>query len=230
MQADPSVLNLPPVLDQILSARTLPVGRLVLTGGGLLVGQWILSDVMHIPGGGLGLLAAGAGVFWIMRGSASASFQAPESLDAWIERCHQVLDQFETFEGDASSCSEQRRKARDVVERSGPQRLAVAFCEANGIPNVSELETALSGTGSLTLSMARPLIPFLARRNWPEGLLQEDVILYGLQAPLMAEDLLWLQQLPEDQPAWLLVRGLTDNDEARDGLLAQLPDRWKGRS
>lgn len=193
------------------------------------MGQWVLSDVMHIPGGGLGLLAAGAGVFWIMRGSASASFQAPESLDAWIERCRQVLDQFETFEGDGPSGSEQRRKAlADVVERSGPQRLAIAFCEANGIPKVSELETALTGTGSLTLSMARPLLPLQAKRSWPEGLLQEDVILYGLQAPLMAEDLLWLQQLPEDQPAWLLVNGLTDNDEARDGLLAQLPERWKG--
>ena len=222
-------MKLPQSLDQIVSAKTLPVGRLVLAGGTLLIGQWVLSDVMHIPGGGVGILAAGAGVLWISRGSASPSFQAPESLDAWIERCHQVLDQFETFEGDASSAAEQRREAlAEVVNRSGPQRLAVAFSEANGIPEVSELETALTGTGMLTLSMARPLMPQQGIRRWPEGLQKEDVILYGLHAPLMAEDLLWLQQLPDDQPAWLLVRGLTNSDDARDGLLAQLPERWKG--
>lgn len=104
----------------------------------------------------------------------------------------------------------------------------MAFSEANGIPEVSELETALTGTGMLTLSMARPLMRQQGIRRWPEGLQKEDVILYGLHAPLMAEDLLWLQQLPDNQPAWLLVRGLTDSDDARDGLLAQLPERWKG--
>ena len=47
----------------------------------------------------------------------------------------------------------------------------------------------------------------------------------------MASDLLWLQQLPEDQPAWLLVIN-EEQDASSEALAAlrdDLPERWRER-
>ena len=41
----------------------------LLAGGGVLMGQWLLGDVLHLPGGGLTLLGLGAAVWWLGRGS-----------------------------------------------------------------------------------------------------------------------------------------------------------------
>ena len=81
------------------------------------------------------------------------------------------------------------------------------------------------------LSMAHPLPTSSGERVWPAGLAQQDVILFSCSAPLMAADLLWLQQLPQDQPGWLLVTIKEDQSAAavEQELLAQIGPRWQGR-
>ena len=71
------------------------MGPIALAGGGLLLGQWLVNDLLHVPGGGLGLLAAGAGVIWFGRRSRTPSFKEPSTVQGWVERCRSVLDQFE---------------------------------------------------------------------------------------------------------------------------------------
>ena len=83
----------------------------------------------------------------------------------------------------------------------------------------------------MTLSLCHPLTTDDGSRSWPGGLLDQDLILISLQAPLLASDLLWLQQVPDDQPAWLLVS--TDaKDASTDAVAAvrdDLPERWRER-
>ncbi len=211
-----------------LSDRPKLLGRLALAGGTLILGQWALSDLLHIPGGGFSLLLAGAGVWWFSRSSSPPRFQSPQTLQAWIQRCRDVLDQFENFEGQPTDASGLRRRSlQSVIDRSGPQQLGLVCLDRSALPEFQQLQAALAGSAPLTLSMANPLVLVNGQRCWPEGLRQQDLILYGLRAPLMAADLLWLHQVPEDQPAWLIVNGLSLDDA--DQFLDQLPQRWRER-
>lgn len=222
-------MKFPVQLPQQLSA-TSPglIGRAALAGGALLLGQWFLGDVLHVPGGGLGLLVAAGGVIWFSKRSKLPHFQPPESLDGWTQRCREVLDQYQALEGGVSDASRQREAdLQAVLDRSGPQRLALVGVPGTVIPDPCDLKSGLIGTAPLTLSVARPLEPVDGVRCWPVALCQQDVVVHVLQAPLMAADLLWLQQLPEDLPAWLLVEGLASG--GTEDFLAQLSRRWQDR-
>ena len=203
---------------------------LAVAGAGLLAGHWLISDVMHVPGGGLGLLAAGGVVIWLGRKPSKPRFAAPVSLDGWISRCQEVLDQFARFEQQPSADLARRAELKLVVERSGPVRMAMVALGDHQGPNEEDLSRSLAGSVSLSLSLCHPLITE-GSRCWPRGLVDQDLILFTLGTPLLASDLLWLQQLPDDQPAWLLVtpEGQESSPDAISALLADLPDRWRER-
>ena len=44
------------------SIPSLPVGKVGFVLGSVIAGQWIINDLVHIPSGGLAVLAAGAGL------------------------------------------------------------------------------------------------------------------------------------------------------------------------
>lgn len=204
---------------------------LALAGAGLLAGQWLISDVMHVPGGGLGLLAAGGVVIWLGRKPSQPSFTAPVSLAGWLARCQEVLDQFARFEQQPSADLARRAELKRVQDRCGPVRMAMVALGGSQGPNEADLSSSLAGPAPVTLSLCHPLTTDDGSRSWPGGLLDQDLILFSLQAPLLASDLLWLQQVPDDQPAWLLVS--TDaKDASTDAVAAvrdDLPERWRER-
>ena len=204
---------------------------LALAGAGLLAGQWLMTDVMHVPGGGLGLLAAGGVVIWLGRKPSQPRFAAPVSLEGWIARCQEVLDQFARFEQQPSADQARRAELKAVVDRKGPVRLAMVALGASQGPNEADLSSSLAGPAPLTLSLCHPLTTDDGSRCWPRGLVDQDLILFTLKAPLLASDLLWLQQLPEDQPAWLLVMnaGQDASPDAIAALRDDLPERWRER-
>ena len=205
------------------------LSSLALVGGGLLATQWLVSDLFHVPGG-IGLLGLGAGVWWLSRPTKPARFQPPESLDAWIKRCHEVLNQLESFDGETTARVETWRQQLTVIlERQGPQRLALVHGTTEALIRSSDLIEGLRGTAPLEVSVANGLELADGCRRWPETLMAHDRILYVLDAPLMASDLLWLQALPNDCPAWLLVRGAVDQnlEDLQCELAQQLPERWR---
>ena len=204
---------------------------LALAGAGLLAGQWLISDVMHLPGGGLGLLAAGGVVIWLGRKPSQPRFTAPVSLAGWMARCQEVLDQFARFEQQPSADLARRAELKRVRDRCGPVRMAMVALGGSQGPNEADLSSSLAGPAPVTLSLCHPLTTDDGSRSWPGGLMDQDLILFSLQAPLLASDLLWLQQVPDDQPAWLLVS--TDaKDASTDAVAAvrdDLPERWRER-
>ena len=187
---------------------------------------------MHLPGGGLGLLAAGGVVIWLGRKQSQPRFAAPVSLDGWIGRCQDVLDQFARFEQQPSADLARRSDLKAVVDRTGPVRMAMVTLGSPQGPDQEDLSRSLAGPVPLTLSLCHPLITDDGSRSWPRGLVDQDLILFILNAPLLASDLLWLQQVPDDQPAWLLVAS-DAQEPSTDALAAlrdDLPARWRERT
>ena len=195
-----------------------------------MAGQWLLSEVMHVPGGGLGLLVIGGVVVWFGR-SSKPRFTSPISVNGWLERCNTVLAQFELFEADVNANERRRESLRAVVERSGPQRIALVTVDPSSAPDSLLLQESLSGTTSLQLSFCRPLVSTDGHRQWPDVLQNQDVILVSLSNPLMAAELLWLQQVPTSQPTWLLVHSSANesDDTTIANIATVLPERWRDR-
>ena len=221
---------------QRLPVPALPVHASILkpvliTGGCLLAGQWVLSDVMHVPGGGFGLVVLAGGLWWLRRSPSTPNFAGPETLDGWIERCRLVLDQFSSFEADSVAARRREACLEAVLSRGGPPRLAHVGVDPSTAPEPQALQQALAGDTPLSLALCEPLDRVSGERIWPAGLQEQDLILFSVSAPLLASDLLWLQRIPEEQPAWLLVKvsGTCTDQSLAESLQADLPERWRQR-
>ena len=223
-----------PSIGSLLAQPRLLRG-IAVAGGGFLVAQWALADVFHVPGGGLGLLAVGGGIWWLSRPAKVPAFQSPASVQGWLKRCDAVLDQFDALEelaGTAASRDQRQRALDQVVERSGPLTVAVVGSEGVALPESKALQQALSGRHALNLCVGHPLPSVSDSWAWPLTIQQQDALLFILPLPLRAADLLRLQEVPLRQPAWLAVNRAElegDWDAAHQALLAQLPDRWHQR-
>ncbi len=209
-------------------------GKLALAGGTLAFGSWLFSDLVHLPGGGAGFLALGAGIWWVSRPSRPAQFSEPSSIPGWIRRCETVLAQFSELElslGLNGLRSPREQELDRLKAQHAPLSVGVVISEGGTHPSISELHTALEGSHSFELCIAKPLPVVADAWSWPKELEPLDVILYGLPMPLRAADLLRLEQLPTDRPAWLLIKdSVHDSHEARqEALSCQLPKPWCDR-
>ena len=205
------------------------IRRALLSVGVIGTGQWLLSDVMHIPGGGLGVAAAG--LWWLSRPVKQPSFREPASLKGWIQRCEEVLSQFEELEAELGLQglhTPREKELRRIEDFDAPLSLGVVATEGSGLPSTVHLQQALAGVSSLDLCLANPL-PVTSRSwSWPDDLQELDVLMHVLSLPLRAADLLWLDQLPADRPVWLLLRSSSDlsAEDHLEALCCQLPERW----
>jgi len=207
------------------------VGRVVLSMGVIGTGQWLLSDVLHVPGGGLGVLAVAGGIWWLSRPPKPPSLREPASLKGWIQRCEQVLNQFTELELalELQGLREPRETELRRIETFDAQlSLGVVATEGSDLPATAQLQTGLAGVSSLDLCIANPLPVTSTCWSWPHDLQELDVLLHVLPMPLRAADLLWLDQLPADRPVWLLLCSSREMsaDHALDALRCQLPERW----
>ena len=121
-----SLLKFPASLPDLVMPPASLLRPLALTGVGLIAGQWLISDVMHLPGGGMGLLAAGGVVIWLGSKPSQPRFAAPVSQEGWMARCQEVLDQFARFEQQPAADQARRADLKSVVERAEtPVRVAM---------------------------------------------------------------------------------------------------------
>ena len=207
------------------------VRRVVLSVAVIDTGQWLLSDLLHVPGGGLGVLGGLAGLWWLSRPAKPPSFREPASLKGWIQRCEEVLNQFSELELvlDLQGLRAPREsELRRIEAFDQPLSLGVVATDGAVLPATAQLQKALAGLHSLDLCIANPLPVSSTTWSWPADLQELDVLLHVVPLPLRAADLLWLDQLPADRPVWLLLSSSVNisSDNQLEPLLCQLPERW----
>ena len=217
-----------------LSISSIPLGKLGFFAGTALCGQWLLSDVIHIPGGGIGFVILGAAIWWNVR-PAKGVFQPPETVNGWLKRCNEVLESFEALE-DATkhfTLRKERSKALEsIIQRTIPQEIAFASTNGIALPDEKKVKDSISSTDypvDLTFFSSLPTHD----KDWlfPDKLVKKDLLIYFLPLPLRAVDMLWTKNIPDNQPAWLMVEwgDISSWPDQLEALSAQLPDRWKGR-
>ena len=200
-----------------------------MSAGAFTAGHWLLNDVVHLPGGGFGILAAGAGLWWLSRPVKVPAFKEPESLKGWIQRCEEVLQQFSQLEK-ALALSDQTQSRtlalQQLMASDGPLSAGVVSTVGTSLPSTESLQAALAGVRDLDLCIGKPLPVAATSWSWPSDLRRLDVLLHVLPLPMRAADLLWLEQLPVDRPVWLLLTPESSTTEEIQALICQLPERW----
>ena len=200
----------------------------------------MLLESIHGPLSSLvSLSAAGAGL-WLLGGRSRPSAQhLPQSSEGWLERCEAVLEQFQTLESsgsDEAQAQDQRFQQIQELRRTQLQVLRQRQQE-------SAIHLALVGTEAWSeqdqaslLAQCPCVHPLPVHRShalplspqfwvWPETFRQCELLLYRLDLPLTAADLRWLEALPQQQRAGILVRTQPEIDAAQQlhQLEQQLP-------
>ena len=216
-----------------LSLTSFSIPKISLFLGLTITGQWFLSDVAHIPGGGFGLLLGLGLIFYFLK-PGKVSFDAPSTVQGWVRRCHDVLENFEYLleDGEQNESKKERiNSLQKIIDRSEDQ--SIGFLKTKGVklPDKENLENVLGSKNQVKV-LFPPALP-VRDQNWilPDLIHEQDFIVYSLALPMSAADLIWINNIPSDQPSWLMVacEDSVDWSEERKALEAQLPDRWTNR-
>ena len=225
-------MKIPQLPDNKKKFTISPLGKIGFALGSVALGQWILTDFAHIPGGGIGLFALGAGAWWLTKPLKTA-FDSPSSVNGWILRCKKVIDQFELLEEDNSSLKKEKRlnSVEKIINSSEIQSLAFIGSLGKELKYKNDFECFFESAKSLNI-VWEPSLPLVDKTScWPENLYKRDLLVYMLSLPLRASDLLWLEKIPEQQPTWIMTSSTEENSclEELNELYNQLPDRWENR-
>jgi hypothetical protein len=193
-----------------------------------------LGHLFHLDGAallGVGLLAGG---WWLLpRRRPALKARLPHSVDGLLERCGELLDEFDRFDqlgsGGESGCGEQQRRTALQSLACERQRDGLRVGLAGSQPPHDALQgaflEALRCRHSLQLHWGLAL-PGLSRHwRWGESFERCDLLLFHLRPPLRASDLRWLEALPAGQPLWLLLEG-GESEAALAHLEAEALSLW----
>ena len=224
-------MKIPYLPSSSLSFPSGPITKALVLLVSLSVGQWVFSEFVHIPGGSIGIIALLSGI-WLFSKPLTGKFDAPQTVQSWIRRCEQVLKQFDDLEDESDAkfkYKERTRALNEIIEKEGPQ--SIAFVSSSGVelPEKSLVQEAIAGPNPLNLAWSTSLPLKDDGWIWPKTLFEQDLLVYVIPLPLRASDLLWLEQVPDDQCSWLMVsssESLANWPEQLKALQAQLPHRW----
>lgn len=193
----------------LATARLALTGRSLWSVGALLLGGVVIGEAGHLGSGGLSLLAAGAGWWWLSRRRGRLPAPRPVDATGWLQRCSELLGSFERL--DPAGVAEQQQRRERLLRwqnDAGRHSLSLALV---GEPSLiadgpGRLAPVLAGSRPLRLHVGHRLPPSSDDWQWSRAFLDCDALLYVAPAPLRAADLRWLTALPADQPAWLLLQ------------------------
>ncbi len=199
--------------------------------GSLSLGQWLMTDVVHIPTSGFAVLLGGASIWWLSKPSKN-SFDSPQNVQGWIKRCNEVIEQFESLEDEKEALQNKNSRTlsiQSIIKRGSPQQIGFVSASKLELPSEEKVNSALATTKPLEISWLNSLPIPTRSLSLPSHLLEKDCLIYIIEMPLKASDLLWLEKIPHDQQAWLIVASdkILVWQEQLNTLQAQLPERWK---
>jgi uncharacterized protein YidB (DUF937 family) len=196
----------------------------------------MLLDSLHLQLSPLLSLAAASGGLWLLsRRSSKPAGPRPTNSFGWLERCEAALSRFERLELSDGQAQGQRRHRLDQLRRRQQRQHLELALVGTALPNDQQCASLAAQCRSLLplqLHRAHPLPATSTDWQWPWEFRCCDQVLYGLDLPLKAVDLRWLETLPAQQPVWLLIhhRGAAEpSAEALRQLEGQLPERFRRR-
>ena len=203
------------------------LGKIGIALGSVCLGQWVLTDVVHIPGAAISVLVLGTGAWWLAK-PVKTVFNSPTSVKGWIDRCRKVIDQFEILEDGQNVLKLKNDRSNildSTINRQDRQIISFIGFPEEYLTHKLEIEEFFVNYKSLDLKWEKSLPTTDMSWVLPDYINISDLLIYNLSLPLKASDLLWLRKLPVQQPTWLIVASSNqvELDDQLSELQAQLP-------
>ncbi|MFO7630024.1 MAG: YcjF family protein [Prochlorococcaceae cyanobacterium] len=233
----------PPGKAPVLTPASPALGGWAARATLMLGGAWLIGDGLHLPLASVLSLSAAAGGWWFLSGQRRRpQLTLPRSSEALLERCEQLLDQFEQLAPAGQLAPAAALARRQELDRQRQRRgrgqleMALVGVEPPAASLQPALLEALRSPLPLRLHWGHPLPARSSDWSWPERFADCDGLLYHLRPPLRALDLRWLETLPEQLPLWLLAElepeqgpGFQPQEQRLQEIRSQLPAALQDR-
>ena len=188
-------------------------------------GEWFVSDVIDFSGGFLGFIVLCLFGYLYLKKDVP-KFEEPKDLIGWVELCKQDLKFFDELE--KKNNIRRRNFARttrfdEVLQDISRQR--ITLINSNSEVEFNNLLDQYFRSGEYDLIKVKNMPTYNLNNEAPLDWLKSEAILFNLELPLSAKDLLWLQKIPEDMPIWLVTLS-SEYKNNFDELKSQIPKRF----
>ena len=208
-----------------------PKKNILLTLLALGFGEWVISDVMHFSGGSLGFIIFSFGAYFYLKDD-QPKFHEPRNLKGWIDLCKEDLNNFEDLEKNNELPKKninRNEKFAQILEEVKKQRILL-ISETRHKEYISFFNKYFK-KDKYSLNIINSFSGNLSLKEWPENVIDYEVIFYSLNLPLSAKDFLWLDKFPENLPIWLNVPFLNSSEYKNEleALKTQIPERYNNK-
>ncbi len=188
-------------------------------------GEWFVSDVIDFSGGFLGFIVLCLFGYLYLKKDVP-KFEEPKDLIGWVDLCKQDLKFFDELE--KKNNIRRRNSARttrfdEVLQDISRQRITLLNSKSE--IEFNNLLDQYLRSGEYDLITVKNMPTYNLNNEAPLDWLKSEAILYNLELPLSAKDLLWLQKIPEDMPIWLVTLS-SEYKNNFDDLKSQIPKRF----
>ena len=188
-------------------------------------GEWFVSDVIDFSGGFLGFIVLCLFGYLYLKKDVP-KFEEPKDLIGWVDLCKQDLKFFDELE--KKNNIRRRNFARttrfgEVLQDISRQR--ITLINSNSEIEFNNLLDQYFRSGEYDLIKVKNMPTYNLNNEAPLDWLNSEAILFNLELPLSAKDLLWLQKIPEDMPIWLVTLS-SEYKNNFDDLKSQIPKRF----
>jgi len=194
-------------------------------------GEWFLSDLANFAGGSIGFFLLCFGGYFYLKND-KPKFNEPRDLNGWINLCKEDLEFFNELE-------EKNNLEKQNINRKERLDLIINRCTKEKICCIGQNNYQLNQSlfrnyfkkDKFDLNFIENLPSYSSSEEVPLSAINSDAILYFLELPLTAKDLLWLEKLPEDMPIWLVALTSMRDDlkNELEELKGQISEKYLNR-